>query len=79
MGVCTKASRIAILHKNIPNTLSQFTAVLAGENINISDLLNRSRGAYAYTMLDLDSVPSTNAVEKLKNIDGVLRVREIDL
>ena len=78
MGVCTKASRITIQHKNIPNILSQLTNVLAGENINISDLLNRSKGEYAYTMFDLDSVPSPAAVEKLRAIDGVIRVREID-
>ena len=78
MGVCTKASRITILHKNIPNMLSQLTNVLAGENINISDLINRSRGEYAYTMFDLDSIPSESAIEKLNQIDGVIRVREID-
>ncbi len=78
MGVCAKASRITILHKNIPNMLSQLTNVLAGENINISDLINRSKGEYAYTMFDLDSIPSVIAVEKLKQIDGVIRVREID-
>jgi len=77
MGICTKASRITILHKNIPNTLSQFTTVLAKENINISDLLNRSKGEYAYTMLDLDSAPTAEAVEALKQIQGVLRVRVI--
>lgn len=78
MGVCTKAARITILHKNIPNTLSQFTAVLSDENINISDLVNRSKGEFAYTMLDLDSIPSAEAVKKLTQIDGVIRVREID-
>ena len=78
MGVCTKAARITILHKNIPNTLGQFTAVLANENINISDLMNRSKGEYAYTMLDLDSVPSEKAVQELSQIEGVIRVREID-
>ena len=78
MGVRTKAARITILHKNIPNTLSQFTTVLAEENINISDLLNRSKGDYAYTMFDLDSIPSENAVRKLSQIEGVIRVREID-
>lgn len=79
MGVCTKAARITILHRNIPNSLSQFTTALAKDNINISDLLNRSKGEYAYTMFDLDSVPSPHAIEVLKSIDGVLRVREIDL
>ena len=79
MGVCTKAARITILHKNIPSTLSQFTTVLSEENINISDLVNRSKGEYAYTMFDLDSIPSAKAVQKLSEIEGVIRVREIDL
>ena len=77
MGVCTKAGRITILHRNIPNALSQYTAAMAKENINISDLLNRSKGEYAYTMLDLDSVPSEAAIEELKKMNGVLRVRVI--
>lgn len=77
MGICDKASRITILHKNIPNMLSKFTMVLSTEDINISDLVNRSRGEYAYTMLDLDHVPSGTAVAMLKKTDGVLRVRVI--
>ena len=77
MGICTKNARITILHKNIPSTLSQFTSVLASENINISDLLNRSKGEYAYTMLDLDSAPSSASIEGLKKIEGVIRVRII--
>ncbi len=77
MGICTKAGRITILHRNIPNTLSQFTSAVAAENINISDLLNRSRGEYAYTMLDLDHPTPPAVIEKLEKIDGVLRVRVI--
>ena len=77
MGICDKASRITILHKNIPNTLSKFTMVLSTEDINISDLVNRSRGEYAYTMLDLDHVPSDRALTMLGKVDGVLRVRVI--
>jgi len=77
MGVCTKAARVAILHRNIPNSLSRFTTTMAAENINISDLLNRSKGEYAYTMLDLDSVPSDAAISALAHIEGVLRVRKI--
>ena len=77
MGICTTAGRITILHKNIPNSLSRFTTVMASENINIDGLVNKSRGDYAYTMLDLDHTPSVNAVEELKKIDGVLRVRII--
>lgn len=78
MGVCTKASRVTILHKNIPNMLGQLTSVLAEDNVNISDLVNRSRGEYAYTMFDLDSIPSASAIERLRSIDGIIRVREID-
>ena len=77
MGVCTKAGRVTIMHRNIPNTLSQFTSAMAAENINISDLLNRSRGEFAYTMLDLDHPAPESVIEKLKSIDGVLRVRVI--
>jgi len=77
MGICTKAGRITILHRNIPNTISRFTSVLAADNINISDMLNRSKGEYAYTMLDIDSTASEEVVEDLKKIEGVLRVRVI--
>ena len=77
MGICTKEGRITILHKNIPNTLSKFTAAVAAENANISDMVNRSRGEYAYTMLDLDHAVSDNVIEEIKKIKGVLRVRKI--
>ena len=77
MGICQTEGRITILHKNIPNSLSQFTTVMASENINIAGLMNKSRGEYAYTMLDLDHDPSPEAVEKLKAINGVIRVRVI--
>ncbi len=77
MGLCTKAGRIVILHRNIPNSLSRFTMAVASENINISDLVNRSKGEYAYTMLDLDEPTPQAVVEELKKIEGVLRVRII--
>ena len=77
MGVCTKAGRITILHRNIPNTLSKFTTAVAQEHINISDMLNRSRGEYAYTMLDLDHPASEALVQHLAQLDGVLGVRRI--
>ena len=77
MGVCNKAARITILHKNAPNLLSQFTTAVAKDNINISDLMNRSKGEYAYTMLDLDNAVSDKLVEELCMIEGVIRVRVI--
>ena len=77
MGVCRTAGRVAILHRNIPNSLGQFTAAVAGENINIDSMQNASKGEYAYTMLDLDSPTSAEVVEDLKQIKGVIRVRVI--
>ena len=77
MGVCRRAGRVAILHRNIPNSLGQFTAAVAGENINIDSMQNASKGEYAYTMLDLDSPTSPEVVEDLKKINGVIRVRII--
>ena len=69
--------RIAILHRNIPNSLGQFTSAVAEDGINIAGLQNASRGEYAYTMLDVDQIVSTDVVEHLKGINGVLRVRVI--
>ena len=77
MGICTKPARITILHRNIPNLLSRFTTAVAEENINISDMMNRSKGEYAYTILDIDGQVSDAAVEHLKQINGVLRIRVI--
>lgn len=77
MGACQAEGRITLLHRNIPNSLGRFTAAIAGENINIDGLVNKSRGEYAYTMLDLDRHPSAGVVEHLKQIEGVVRVRII--
>ena len=77
MGLPTKAGRVAILHKNIPNMLTRFTAVFAEDGVNISDMVNRSRGDYAYTMLDLDSPVTEEFVKDLQAIAGVTRVRVI--
>ena len=77
MGICTKASRIVLLHRNIPNSLGQFTSTVARDNLNISDLLNRSKGSYAVTMLDLDTPASQAVLDDLRSIEGVLRVRLI--
>ena len=77
MGVCRATGRIAILHKNIPNSLGQFTSAVAEDGINIAGLQNASRGEYAYTMLDIDQPASSEVVEDLKKINGVLKVRVI--
>ena len=77
MGVCTKPGRIVVLHKNIPNTISGFTTALASYGINISDMLNRSKGEYAVTMLDLDEKTPAAAAKELEALNGVFRVRVI--
>ena len=77
MGKCTNAARLLILHKNIPNSLGQFTSAVAKENTNISDMVNRSKGEYACTMLDLDSPVSEKVIDEIKGVKGVLRVRVI--
>ena len=77
MGICTKPGRIVVLHKNIPNTISRFTTAVASFGINISDMLNRSKGEYAVTMLDLDEPTPEAAAMELASLEGVFRVRVI--
>lgn len=77
MGVCRAASRVAVLHLNVPNMIGQITGILASGNVNISDMTNKSRDKYAYTLLDLENPAEEDMVEKLKAIKGVLRVRVI--
>lgn len=75
MGVCSKAGRVAIFHKNIANMITKFTAVFGEKGINISDMTNKSRGEVAYTMLDIEDAASTEIVDALQQIEGVFKVR----
>lgn len=77
MGICRTASRVAVFHLNIPNMIGQVTGTVASGNVNISDMTNKSRDKFAYTLLDLESPADEATIEKLKNIEGVLRVRVI--
>lgn len=77
MGVCNVAGRVAILHKNVANMITQFTGAFGEANINISDMTNKSRGEYAYTILDIESKATDEILEKLNAIDGVFRVRVV--
>lgn len=77
MGICAAAGRVAILHKNVKGLIGKYTAVMGNNNINISDMTNKSRGDYAYSLLDIDSSVTEAAVEQLKGIEGVLKVRVI--
>ncbi len=75
MGVCTKAGRVAIFHRNIANMITQFTAEFGAKGINISELTNKSRGDVAYTMIDVESTSTGEIIEALEKIEGVFRVR----
>lgn len=77
MGVKKTNSRVAVMHKNVPNMIGQITGALASSGINISDMTNKSRDKYAYTMMDLEHTPDDATVQKLNEIAGVLRVRVI--
>jgi D-3-phosphoglycerate dehydrogenase len=76
-GSLPTGKRITINHKNIPNMLTQFTGVLSSENINISNLINKSKGDYAYTVIDLEEELSDTIEGKINEIKGVLKVRVI--
>ena len=69
--------RVAIIHRNIPNMITQFTAAFSAQGSNISDMINKSKKDNAYTIINADVVITDELVDKLKAIDGVLRVRVI--
>lgn len=77
MGICTQVGRVGIFHKNITKMISKFSSVLGDNGINITDMVNKSKGDYAYTMLDIESKVSDEIIEQLATIDGVLRVRVV--
>jgi len=77
MGVPVSAQRIALLHRNVPNMIGQISAELAKRNINIDKMTNKSRGAYAYTLLDLESCLPAEDEAALKAIPGVIRFRAV--
>ncbi len=69
--------RVTIIHKNIPNMLTRFSAALAECNINIPHMLNKSKKEYAYTIMDADSDVPDEVISKIQAVDGVLKVRVI--
>lgn len=77
MGLCSQAGRVAIFHRNRANMITRFTACFGNEGINITDMMNKSRGDVAYTMMDLESPATAEMVGKLQAIDGVFRVRVV--
>ena len=74
-GICRTESRIACLHKNVPNMLGQLTAIMGSAHINIANMQNASREKYAYTLMDIETRISDEALDKIRAIPGMLRVR----
>ena len=77
MGICKSAGRVIIFHKNVPNMIAQFTSAFAADNINISDMINKSRGEWAYTMVDVESPATAKLVSDIEAIKGCVRVSVI--
>ena len=77
LGVCDKTTRITVCHKNIPNMIGQLTSVVAAEGINVSDMVDKSKGDYAYAIIDCDDPATEQLVSKLQAVEGVIKVRVI--
>lgn len=71
------ATRLAIANSNVPNMVGQISTCLAAAEINIADLLNKSRGEYAYTLIDADGAVGPEVLERIRGIEGVLSARLI--
>jgi len=69
--------RVAITHDNVPNMLSQISDAIGSAGINIAELVNGSRDAIAYTLIDLDSAPTDGVIAALDGIDGVKRIAQL--
>ena len=67
-------TRICMMHKNVPSILAQISAVISGEGINIENMINKSRGDYAYTILDVGEDVGENSLSKISTIEGMIKV-----
>ena len=71
------AARICVLHQNVPSILTKITAAVADEGLNIENMTNKSKGENAYTVLDICSTPSEDAIARISAVEGINRVRVI--
>ncbi|MCL2067475.1 MAG: phosphoglycerate dehydrogenase [Treponema sp.] len=70
--------RLLVINRNIPNMVGQITTILAGSNINITDLINHHRDEYAYNIIDTEQSIPIDTLEQIINVDGIIRVRALD-
>jgi D-3-phosphoglycerate dehydrogenase len=71
------STRLSIANENVPNMVGQISTALASANLNIADLLNKSRGDLAYTLIDIDGTVPAAVIEKVRGIEGVLATRSL--
>jgi len=77
LGPTNRAGRVAICHKNVANMIGQFTSILGNAGVNIDAIANKSRGDFAYTLIDVDAPIPAAVVDQLKKSEAVVRVRVI--
>ena len=77
LGPVRRAGRVAICHKNVANMIGQFTSILGNAGVNIDSIANKSRGDFAYSLIDVDAPIPAEVVDLLKKSEAVLRVRVI--
>ena len=77
MGLRGEHTRITIMHRNVPNMIGQFSAILAEDGINIANMTNKSKGAYAYTIIDVENEITPDILSDIQGVNDVLRVRVI--
>ncbi|MBO7483240.1 MAG: phosphoglycerate dehydrogenase [Kiritimatiellae bacterium] len=77
LGIAVKAGRVAICHKNVANMIGTFTSILGKAGVNIDAIANKSRGDFAYTLIDTDSAIPADVVSALESSEAVVRVRVI--
>lgn len=71
----SSAARICVMHQNVEGVISKITSIISGANINIANLLDKSKKEMAYMIVDLDGVPSAEVVNAIEKLESVLRVR----
>ena len=77
MGISQAESRVAILHKNKAGLIASFTTILSKDNVNVEDMTNKSRGDFAYTLLDLGTKLSDSQIAEIEKVEGVIKVRVV--
>ena len=77
LGPMKSESRLAIFHKNIPNMIGQISTTLSSIGVNIANMSDKSKGEFAYSLIDAESHIDQEVLDRLKAIEGVYRVRKI--